>query len=251
MILSRISKALREQNWLAVAIEFVIVILGVVIGFQVTAWNGERIMQERETAILTRLRDELVADQRSRQASMNNENRLTALREAVAVVFGEEGDVLDWAQCNAVQTSSYYSDVSASSALPALEELLNDARGLNLISDEALRNAVAEYVHFREGVPRLVDWYVRGSTSLPTAFPDLIPQIALINSETGAIWTRATCDLDGMRANRAFLNAFSENAWRYEYYFRSLVAGHVAQADALIEELSRVIGEGREQEATP
>jgi len=42
MILQRISTAIRQQNWFAVALEFVIVIAGVVIGFQVTAWNGAR-----------------------------------------------------------------------------------------------------------------------------------------------------------------------------------------------------------------
>ena len=33
MILSRLMKAVREQNWFAVTLEFLIVILGVVIGF--------------------------------------------------------------------------------------------------------------------------------------------------------------------------------------------------------------------------
>ena len=42
MILARLSRAIREQNWLAVAIEFVIVIAGVVIGFQISAWASER-----------------------------------------------------------------------------------------------------------------------------------------------------------------------------------------------------------------
>jgi len=37
MILARITKAIREQNWFAVVLEFVIVIAGVAIGFQVTA----------------------------------------------------------------------------------------------------------------------------------------------------------------------------------------------------------------------
>jgi len=37
MILARISRAIREQNWFTVALEFVIVIAGVVIGFQVRA----------------------------------------------------------------------------------------------------------------------------------------------------------------------------------------------------------------------
>ena len=35
MILQNISKAIREQNWFAVVFEFVIVIAGVVIGFQI------------------------------------------------------------------------------------------------------------------------------------------------------------------------------------------------------------------------
>lgn len=36
MILSRLSRHLREQNWIAVIIEFVIVVLGVAVGFQLT-----------------------------------------------------------------------------------------------------------------------------------------------------------------------------------------------------------------------
>lgn len=47
MILSRISTAVREQNWLAVTIEFVIVIAGVVIGFQISA-ASERARERSE-----------------------------------------------------------------------------------------------------------------------------------------------------------------------------------------------------------
>jgi len=60
MILQRISTAIRQQNWFAVALEFVIVIAGVVIGFQVTAWNGARVNQEREAQFIERLRDDFV-----------------------------------------------------------------------------------------------------------------------------------------------------------------------------------------------
>ena len=35
-ILGRLTQAVREQNWFAVALELVIVVFGVVIGFQVT-----------------------------------------------------------------------------------------------------------------------------------------------------------------------------------------------------------------------
>lgn len=42
MILASITQAIRHQNWFAVAVEFLIVIAGVVIGFQITAWNEAR-----------------------------------------------------------------------------------------------------------------------------------------------------------------------------------------------------------------
>ena len=246
MILARISKAIREQNWFAVAIEFVIVILGVVIGFQITAWNAGQVAQEREIAILVRLRDELAADQADRRESRNNANRLEFLREAVAIVNSDADVELTRRQCDALQSSSYYSDASASSSLPALEELLNDPQGLNLVEDARLREAIAEYVHFREGVPRSVDWYVRGSVNLPTAFPELMPQTARIHEELGFIYASSECDLAGMRADRAFLNAFSENAWRYELYYRTLVQDHFTRVDALLAEISRALGDGPE-----
>jgi len=61
MILQRITRAIREQNWFAVCLEFVIVITGVVIGFQVTALNEARREQHREAEYLHQLDVELTA----------------------------------------------------------------------------------------------------------------------------------------------------------------------------------------------
>jgi len=51
MILRRLTENLKKQNWTAIGIEFVIVILGVFIGTQVANWNQARI-EKRETARL-------------------------------------------------------------------------------------------------------------------------------------------------------------------------------------------------------
>lgn len=48
MILRRLSANLQAQNWTAIAIEFVIVIVGVFVGTQVSNWNQDR-LQKRET----------------------------------------------------------------------------------------------------------------------------------------------------------------------------------------------------------
>ena len=59
MILARISRAIREQNWFAVALEFVIVIAGVVIGFQVTEYASARTEAEQRAIVIDRLHDEV------------------------------------------------------------------------------------------------------------------------------------------------------------------------------------------------
>ncbi len=42
MILRRFAEALKQQNWTAIAIEFVLLVLGVFLGIQVSNWNAER-----------------------------------------------------------------------------------------------------------------------------------------------------------------------------------------------------------------
>ena len=54
--LGRLAEAVREQNWFAVALEVVIVVLGVLIAFQVNAWGAERADRAREQVLLRGLR---------------------------------------------------------------------------------------------------------------------------------------------------------------------------------------------------
>ena len=51
MILRRITEHLKTQNWTAVGLDLLIVVIGVFIGTQVSNWNQERV-QKRETAQL-------------------------------------------------------------------------------------------------------------------------------------------------------------------------------------------------------
>lgn len=55
MILRRITQHVREQNWTAIAIDFVIVVTGVFIGIQLGNWNDARRAQLEEAALLDRL----------------------------------------------------------------------------------------------------------------------------------------------------------------------------------------------------
>lgn len=58
MILRRVTEHVRAQNWLAVGIDFVIVVVGVFIGLQVANWNSERLDRIEAGNVLERLEQE-------------------------------------------------------------------------------------------------------------------------------------------------------------------------------------------------
>jgi hypothetical protein len=62
MVLRRIAHHLKQQQWTAVLIELVIVILGVFLGFQVTDWANERANRAAEARHLEEIAEDLRAD---------------------------------------------------------------------------------------------------------------------------------------------------------------------------------------------
>jgi hypothetical protein len=59
MILRRVTEHVKAQNWFAVAIDFLIVVIGVFVGIQVNNWNQERLSRVQERELLGRLRVEM------------------------------------------------------------------------------------------------------------------------------------------------------------------------------------------------
>ncbi len=59
MLLRRISKHVREQNWTAIVIDFVIVVIGVFVGIQVSNWNEYVTTQRKAEHFTARLIDDL------------------------------------------------------------------------------------------------------------------------------------------------------------------------------------------------
>ena len=73
MLLRSITKHIKEQNWLAVALDFVIVVIGVFVGLQAVEWNENQKENELEVTYLERLKDEI---QRSLQHNEGVTNRV-------------------------------------------------------------------------------------------------------------------------------------------------------------------------------
>lgn len=62
MLLRRITKHVKEQNWTAVGLDLVIVVFGVFIGIQVANWNDARTEALREQQVFLELLDDLRQD---------------------------------------------------------------------------------------------------------------------------------------------------------------------------------------------
>lgn len=76
MISRRIIEHLRKQHWTAIAIDFLIVVIGVFIGLQVDNWSKDQADKRRGQAYVARLQGDLTADLTSTQ-------QLTAYYDAV------------------------------------------------------------------------------------------------------------------------------------------------------------------------
>ena len=59
MLLRRVTEHVKAQNWFAVGIDFIIVVVGVFIGIQVSNWNEDREMQRKAAVFTERLTDDL------------------------------------------------------------------------------------------------------------------------------------------------------------------------------------------------
>ena len=59
MILRRLAENLRQQNWTAIVIEFVLLVVGVFLGIQVSNWNTERETERKAQVFTERLREDL------------------------------------------------------------------------------------------------------------------------------------------------------------------------------------------------
>ena len=61
-MLRRLNENMKQQNWAAIGIELVILVLGVFIGMQVSNWNEEREARNDYLLAIERYRAEIVAN---------------------------------------------------------------------------------------------------------------------------------------------------------------------------------------------
>ncbi len=144
MILRSVMKHVRDQNWFAVGLDFLIVVVGVFIGIQVANWNETRREDAAGRAYLVRIQEDLAVD----RATLEGRGQFWSVVRAYgvdALGYFEDGSLVDESAWETLLALYHATQVWGFSLYePTYREMIS-AGDLGLIPDPELRRALGDY----------------------------------------------------------------------------------------------------------
>ena len=208
----------KEQNWFAVGLDVIVVIVGIFLGMQVQQWYDQRQLKTEEVYFLQRLKYEI--DENIERVSNFLEIRRARLENLRLDLDYISGIDVTWTEeqpwCDGITSSHIIIDFAP--PLPALQELTATGK-LYSLSNQNLRQQLASHIaqtnYLRGAVSRLFS----KSTSMSEAFPELISgQYLNDDSLTPLDRTSYNCDVEKMRKSSNFINRIINNRSRFSTY---------------------------------
>ncbi|MEO6154210.1 MAG: hypothetical protein ABIP16_00595 [Thermomonas sp.] len=144
MILRRLSQSLKQQNWTAIWIEFVLLVVGVFLGLQVANWNQSRHDAAQARENLQRIATDLASDQAALQRRVVFWRQVAGYGQG-AIRYAETGQLVDGSAWKTLL--SFYQASQLFPYVPAdtTYQELRSAGELGLFVDAGLRTALADY----------------------------------------------------------------------------------------------------------
>lgn len=143
MIPRRIAEHVRSQNWFAVAVDFVIVVLGVFIGFQVDNWWTSRSDARREQAYLQALQQDFAQVIGELEGDAG---RYRDIVNAMLVLLAQSRrDQPDLPVDELNRACGYLLSMVGTSVVSDTYDNLKGSGDLRLIRDQELKNRMAEF----------------------------------------------------------------------------------------------------------
>lgn len=152
MALRRFTKHLRDQNWVAIGIEFVIVVLGVFLGIEVSNWNEARRQADAESATLTRLAEEFASVEEELARAVNRyATTIESTGALIAALRAGQPPADETTFRRHLRDAQYIWDAPAQSV--TYSELVATG-ALSRLSEAPLRAALTRYGHHAERYAR-------------------------------------------------------------------------------------------------
>ena len=137
MILRSVMRHVRDQNWFAVGIDFLIVVVGVFIGIQVANWNEDNIQRDDESAYLRLLEADVQSSRELAQSTLDMLLRQDDARQRLYLFSADDDSAAELQEIPGLLNLSIW-------AMPTMEfsqttfETLKSTGQLDVLGDESL-----------------------------------------------------------------------------------------------------------------
>jgi hypothetical protein len=145
MILRRVIGHFRRQEWTAIAIDFVIVVVGVFIGIQVSNWNQARELQKRERTHLQQLLIDLESDRATGVRGVEAANEIDLAAEALLAVLEDAPQATAVSDAELMRFLLRAGYAYLPQGNPTTYEEMISTGGLALLRSVELKRALGEY----------------------------------------------------------------------------------------------------------
>ncbi len=212
MILRRVIEHVRTQNWTAIVLDFVIVVVGVFMGIQLGNWNQERLDRQEEVALVERIRvdfDRIKEDSdRSLAYHKQLESDLRTMVRSLRVGTLEDEDLAGFERALVVGFAFQTSADNPGS----FRELMSSGRA-SILRDRQLLDALVDYEDFLERFGFAQEYYrdmaMHTFGPYTSAFHynvdmRLTEEVFANGSEAASV---VSYDFDALAADPAFANA--------------------------------------------
>ncbi|MBI1391937.1 MAG: hypothetical protein GC152_04270 [Alphaproteobacteria bacterium] len=236
MILQRLATSIRKQDWFTVAVETLIVVLGVFLGLQVQQWAQEQGRRQLEASYTSRLHDDVVRLLQTRRPTTQDREMFNDLLISLApVLFGVEDRAITTEECGSVGYTYLVSNPT--DELAALIELQSSGQ-LSLFRNKEVSEAVQAFLLTRSRARDSQAGISGNDEVLTSKYPDLIQVVTPAVVAERPTTATFRCDLEGMKTDPEFLNDFEFAKTNF-----GLHVADNARVTASLTELHRVLDE--------
>jgi hypothetical protein len=196
MILRRVIAHFKKQEWTAIAIDFLIVVVGVFVGLQVSNWNADRAEQRRADALFQRLILDLQSELENLRTTTAYYQTTAAYARAALLGFENPGEVDDETfVIGAYQASQIYELASSRSTF---DEMIATG-AVSLIRNPEARELLIGYYE--------LNWTQTATNTLWPAYREHIRGVMPYNIQEAV---KMSCGDQSKRVGRTVLTSLPE-----------------------------------------
>lgn len=204
MILRRIIAHFRKQEWTAIAIDFLIVVVGVLVATEVSNWNASRLMRQQGADFTERLVTDLREEAWGHQFYLEYYNEVLVNAERALAVLERRTSASDEALLIAayrgtqykrnVRRRATYDELTSTGAIGLIEDAELRGTAMRVFTAQLMNElAVGEISQYRERFRMIVPMEVQ--SALADACGDRIPIVGDYSSIVNSLDYECSLDL--------------------------------------------------------